>query len=454
MLSWYHYGIVQKNMGAYAAAVVSFEKAANLAKSLNESRYLGLIYRNISSSFSLSNNIPSAILYIKKAIDCFRSNPEDSLYLQYAIGSLATLYYVDGNYEESSSALEEIINSENIGIKRSVNSLQAKICIMAKGDYRAGIQQYLGISQKHLSYHDCSTIALAYNYLNNRDSSNYWINRAYSLAKDQADSATIDYIASNIYYNRGRVDEAYGLLKHSTMVQDSLTRVILSESVSSAQRDFFREEAEKESIKLAENRRRSLLSGVIGVLVFLLIIIILLIRSWKKDQWLKDLMAKEAIQGQSIRQLSKDNATLLSTHYSERIRQIDNIAREYYLADSKAQKDIVFKQFKEYVGNLSNSEQFYLSIEKDLNMYCNGVMEKLRLQVPSIQNQNLKNIILFFAGLSYETVAIITRAQSINGLKMQRSRLRKAIETSNATDKALFLEMLEIKRPQARKKKE
>lgn len=238
------------------------------------------------------------------------------------------------------------------------------------------------------------------------------------------------------------------------MVQDSLTRVILSESVSSAQRDFFREEAEKESIKLAENRRRSLLSGVIGVLVFLLIIIILLIRSWKKDQWLKDLMAKEAIQGQSIRQLSKDNATLLSTHYSERIRQIDNIAREYYLADSKAQKDIVFKQFKEYVGNLSNSEQFYLSIEKDLNMYCNGVMEKLRLQVPSIQNQNLKNIILFFAGLSYETVAIITRAQSINGLKMQRSRLRKAIETSNATDKALFLEMLEIKRPQARKKKE
>ena len=158
-----------------------------------------------------------------------------------------------------------------------------------------------------------------------------------------------------------------------------------------------------------------------------------------------------AVNNQNVIQLSRENASLLATHYSERIRNIDSISRDYYQADSKDKKDIVFKQFKDYISVLANDDTFYESLENDLNKYCSGIMSRLRVQVPKIQGNNLKLIALFYAGLSYETVAIITKAQSINSLKTQRSRFRKIIEESSAKDKSFFLQMLEMKRQQVRK---
>ena len=220
------------------------------------------------------------------------------------------------------------------------------------------------------------------------------------------------------------------------------------------QRDYFKEEARQQEEQLVQTRRRDLLLGIIGLLITALILSFLVIRSWKKDQATKELMAQLAVNNQNVIQLSQHNASLLATHYSERIRHIDSISREYYQADSKDKKDIVFKQFKEYISVLANDNTFYESLENDLNKYCSGIMSRLRAQVPKIQGNNLKLISLFYAGLSYETVAIITKAQSINSLKTQRSRFRKLIEESSAEDKSFFLEMLEMKRQQARKTNE
>lgn len=250
--------------------------------------------------------------------------------------------------------------------------------------------------------------------------------------------------------NRGLVSDAYHLLNHATMVQDSLTRELLCESVSAAQRDFFREEARLKEARFVEIKRRALLIGIIGLLVVIIIISLFALRSRKNDSALKELMAQLAVNNQNVIQLSQGNAALLATHYSERIRRIDNISKEYYQADSKEKKDIVFKQFKDYIGNLNNDKTLYRTIEDDLNRYCSDLMKRFREQVTEIQDRNLKLITLFFAGLSYETVAIITKAQSISSLKTQRSRFRRIIEESDAADKELFLQMLEMKRQKAK----
>lgn len=451
MLAWYYYGIIQNNSNAYSTAVVSFEKAAKLAGLLNDHHQLGLIYRNIAYSFANTNNISTAISYYLKAIDCFESTPSDSLFLQFAKGSLATSYFINSEYDKALASLSDISNTKNQSLLIAANSLYAKIEILSNDNYEKGLAIFRQIPKRSLAFQDCAAIALAYSYINKPDSSDNWLQYAYSKAHNEADTATIDYKKAKILLKRGMVNQAFSLLDHSTMVQDSLTRALLSESVSIAQRDYFKEEAEKEKEMIAQTRRLGLLWGLIGFLVALLLIALLFIQSWKKDQWLKDLMAKEALNSQSISQLSKDNASLISTHFSERIRIIDNISREYYNSDNKTQKDLVFKQFKEYVGNLRDDVSFYESIEDDLNRYCNGLMKRLRSQVPAIKGNNLKLTTLFFAGYSYETISIITHAQSVSSLKMQRSRLRRAIEDSNALDKQLFLDMLEMKRPQAKK---
>ena len=455
MTTWYYNGIINLNMNSIPSAVVSFEKAAKSALKMKDKdmRYLGLIYQNIATSFYRTNNLTAATDYYSRAIKCFSASPADSLYLLHAKRSLATVYYSNADYEQSISSIETILNSGDNHFQNWAKVLYATL-LLSTGNDMEGLRTFSTVPTMYLSYHDYMRIALAYDHLGYKDSSDLWINKAYSKAKNEPDSATIDFTNSKILLRRGQPQEAYRLLNHATMVQDSLTRVLLSESVSSAQRDFFKEEARQQEEQLVQTRRRDLLLGIIGLLITVLILSFLVIRSWKKDQAMKELMAQLAVNNHNVTQLSQHNASLLATHYSERIRHIDSISREYYQADNKDKKDIVFKQFKEYISVLANDNTFYESLENDLNKYCSGIMSRLRAQVPKIQGNNLKLISLFYAGLSYETVAIITKAQSINSLKTQRSRFRKLIEESSAEDKSFFLEMLEMKRQQARKTNE
>lgn len=446
MMAWYYLGIIQKNSNAFPSAVVSFEKAAKKAEELGDSRYLGLIYRNIATSFYQSHNIASAISYLNYAVSSFEINPADSLYLLYAKSSLAVAYSTDGNDNDALSILEQIKDSNGIIRIPKSQALYIHLKTVSDKDYQSGINQYKLIPPKHLALDDYRTIALAYHYLGKNDSSDFWLNRSYIKAANMADTAAVDYTKSKILLQRGKTEEAYHLLNHATMVQDSLTRVLLGESVSAAQRDYFREEATRQEEKLVLTRKLSILLGVISLLIAVFFLFVLTQQSRKKDQALKEIMAQLAIKNQHLTQLSRENASLLATHYSERIRHIDSIAREYYQADSKNQKDIVFKQFKDYIGGLANDTSFYESIENDLNKYCSSLMSKVRSQLPNRPERNYRLLMLFFAGLSYETIAIITKAQSINSLKTMRSRLRKFIEESSVPDKALFLEMLETKR--------
>ena len=450
MLAWYYNGIVNKNAHSYPSAVVSFEKSANNAEELLDHHHLGLNYRNISSSFNLSNNMQSAIAYMQKAIDCFSVDPSDSLFLNYAKYSLATDYYVTENYDDAVRILNQIKEVNDYNLQCKVNTMFARIAIMSQDNYQYGLSLYRSLPPKYIGIWDYMIIAIANNHLGQSDTADYWLNRAYIHAQDEADSATLDYTKSKIFLSRGKPVEAYHLLNHATTVQDSLTRALLNESVSSAQRDFFREEAKKQEAQLRLTRQRVLFVSIIAFLLVVIIISLLALRSWKKDQDLKELMAQLSVNKQSIINLSINNANLLATHYGERIRRIDEISQDYYHADSETKKDLVFRHFKEYIGNLVDDDAFYQSLEDDLNRYCDGIMTRFRAQIPSIKGRNLQLITLFFAGMSYETVAIITRAQSINSLKTLRSRFRRIIEESNAMDAAFFINMLDMKRQQAR----
>ena len=189
-------------------------------------------------------------------------------------------------------------------------------------------------------------------------------------------------------------------------------------------------------------------SWMIGTICFLLAIILIVgfaYRNKEKESRLKELMAHQAITDESIFRLRSENASLIASYYREKIRHLDDLSKEYYLSDSDSKKDIVFKQFKEFLATLDD-QSFYKSLENDLDRYCNGIMKKLRVQVPHIQGRNYNITMLFFAGLSYETVSIITHNSSINSLRVLKSRLRIIIEESNAEDTSLFLEKLESKK--------
>ena len=156
-------------------------------------------------------------------------------------------------------------------------------------------------------------------------------------------------------------------------------------------------------------------------------------------------MARLAFQERELAQITSDNAHLVGSLFSEKINHLDKLAESYSRMEDGKQKDLVFAQIKQLVSTIRNDDDLFLSLEKDLDRYCDGIMSKLRGQVLRIKGENLRMIMLFFAGFSYETVMIILNKNSIESLKMARSRFRKEIREADAPDADFFLKMLEMK---------
>lgn len=186
--------------------------------------------------------------------------------------------------------------------------------------------------------------------------------------------------------------------------------------------------------------------AVFGVVVSLLIILILIMTaialSRKKDRLLKEQLARLAHEEKELDRLQRDNAHLLGSLFSERINRLDQLCESYYKSEDREEQFLVFKQVKEIAAKIREDKGLFLSLEKDLDRFCNGIMTKLRHQVPRIKGENYRIIMLFFAGFSYETVLFIMNKNSIDSLKTARSRFRKEITDARAPDSEFFLKML------------
>ncbi|MBQ6199208.1 MAG: tetratricopeptide repeat protein [Bacteroidales bacterium] len=441
MMALYYMGRIQMNKKAFPSAIIFFEKALQIAEKKRDSHYLGLIYRNMADAFGQVNNLSASVDYFQKSLDCFLEKPSDIVYQQYALYSLAAANVSTREYDNARRLLQRIVIGDS-NLLDYCRMLNAEIALFDQDDYSTCISLYNKVPEEKYSHVDYTNLALAHERAGRRDSAEYWIERGYKLYPGVLSSAMIDYTKSRIIRGREQYNKAYDLLKNASEVQDSLTRKLLSESVSCAQRDFFKDDAANQRYRIVQMQIRNLSIGIIVYLILSLLFIIYHYKQKNRDLYIKELMAQLALNNKQINKLSKDNADLLNTHYSERIRQLDSISTNYYNVDTEERKNIVFRQFKDYIGELNKGDALYKSIERDLNLYSNNIMVKLRDQVPKIHGRNIKLLILFFAGFSYETVALITGAQSRSSLRTCRSRLRKAIIESKAPDADLFLEML------------
>lgn len=442
MLAYYYHGIVLINAKEYSSAIIALENAEKEALSLQDYHHLGLINRNKSNIFTYSNNNQEAIACMKKAIEHFEFANE-SKYKEYASYSLAVCYLNNKNYHEADSVLSTIIRStEDNNLLHSSILRQASVMAHTYWNVDKAISNYRQVPKKYFRNLDYAYFALSFEKTGQRDSSNYWLREGYSHCRNQIDSATVDYVKSKIEMNRGHYQEAFNLIDYATNVQDSLTREILQQSVSVAQRDYYKSEAALQKERMIATKRTWTLLCTIAVLILAMVFAGIIWRSREKDRLLKDQMAHLAINNQTLEKVYKENALLLGSLFSSRIAHLDTLNERYYRLEEGKEKDAVFKEIKDCVASMRKNPEIYHSLEKDLDRYCDGVMTKLRAQVPRIKGENLKIIMLFFAGISDDVVHLLLNTTSAQSLRMTRSRFRKEILSAQAPDSELFLNML------------
>ena len=446
MMSYYYLGIAEQNMKDYPAAITSLEKAEKDALLLSDYYYLGLIYRNKSGIYNQYSNNLTAIAYDISAISAFNKANKPS-HKDYATLSLAIDYVNGRDFHKATHIIDSLeLACSDSNLVYQLMLLKAEILLENNGDANESIRIYRETPHGYISYMDKAYWAVAYENIGQRDSSDRMIQGSYSMAKSKTDSATIAYMHSHIELARGNYFDAYNLVNNAALVQDSLTRVRLDQSMDSILREYYKSETALQLQKNRQMRDRLFLTGIVSFLLILLLWFLFLLNSRKKDAQIKEYMAQFAARSAELNNAIKQNAFLVGSLFSERLYHLDELSEAYYANDNEATKEALFKEFKSKVFSLRDDERLFAALEDDLDSHCNLLMTKFREQVPKVKGENLKMVILYFAGFPYQTIQIILRKNSVASLRTAKSRIKTAILDAKASDAATFLKLLETEK--------
>lgn len=446
MLAYYYQGRFFLNMKSYPAAIVALEKAEKDALLIEDNLYLGLIYRNKSVIFNMTCNDPAAISCITKAISFFET-AKATRYVNYAKLSLAITLTNNRSYTQSLDILEQIhTGQDDINLTDQINLCRARNLWATSFPSKEIITLYHKVPTKYYNHLDYAELALTYQALGKVDSADFWLREGYERNISDAQRATMDYQRARIEQMRGNYERAYDLMYFVTNFQDSLTRHRLTESVSSSQRDYFKKEMELETEKARTNALTLRLLIVISILTVVILVLVFIGRLRSSNAKLRESLASLHSSSESMEKLRKENVMLAGSLLSEKILFLDKLSYDYCHADTDKLKDAIFAQYKEAIHSLKDEHQIFDEIEAILNKYYDGVLQKFRAQYPQIQGEKLDMVIIFFTKIPYNAAKLFFRHQNADSLKQAKNRLRKTIQESDAPDKDLFLEMLEMKK--------
>lgn len=439
MLAYYYHGIVLKNATDYTASIISFEKAEKDALALKDFHYLGLIYRNIGELYTATHNIPAAIESLRKAVH-YSSLSGEVPYQSFAEITLAYAYINNKEYDNAQNLLAKIRETYNDPVLTDYCLLhEAEILTIQGSDPAKAVRLYAHVPEKYFRAADFISFAQAYEDLGKKDSADFWISRAYATVNSRQASANVGYMHARILAGRRDFEHAYPLVIEALSVQDSVTRFLLGQSVSGSLRDYYKGET-----LLQESRLKSVKQAVglwVMVIVLSIIAVFLYIRkrSVEKDAALKDALVQ-------LSWAKQQNKEMVETVFSGGFGYWNQLVLQYANSLETQERESVLKMFKDLIKTMQNDPQWITALETKLDEYCDGVMTKLRDQVPAIRKENRKIIALFFAGFSNETVRVLLNRNSAESMKTARSRFRNIIKEAKAPDEALFLEMLNVRK--------
>ena len=458
MRSRYYQGIVRMNAKRYNSAIISFEEARQDAVKLKDYRYLGLIHRNINKVFNATNNFIEARKHIHKAISYFNKN-RDTSYALYATYSLAVNFinnaegYLKTNDLDSCLYYLNMVRSNNNDetLRASADILYAQALVLKGDSLKTAINLFRTAPKTLFSYHAYSYYALAFAKTGQLDSANKWMSAGLRSARSQTEMAALNSFLFRIDSLEGRYQEALHKVTGAMAVQDSLTRVLLQQSLSIAQKDFYQQES---AIQKTQVQKQRLVIIFISILFLFALFIILLVsqsRKRKQNEALKEQMALFALTKLEAR---KESGALVGALFIEKMANLCGLSSQYFSARDDEEKKSFFIEFKRGIRELTTTPELFKDLEKDLNKYCSGIMDKLKEQVPGIQGTNRKIISLFFAGIPDTYVQAIMKRASVGSLRTLRSRFRQTIKETNAPDINLFLNMLDTEKQPGKKTKE
>ena len=431
----YYYGDQLRGSGRLEEAAVQFMQSEKEAISQDDWFLAGMSARSLYYVFAKTHNYPEELSSIKRAVDYFKlagKEPhEDDARIK-----LALAFYDNSDLIKADSVFNSAIRIATI--KKDTVRLRSALAnsvdvFLVSEPYQPDsaicrLERAEALGYKPNS-RGLATYSLSKALMMRKVESDNYLHAAYAASRSEAEKAFVINREYQIRIAEGDDQKAYPLLCELYEYVDSVAVKTLEQSVVKAQNSYL------ESVNDLLKKQKSI-SRMIALLLVLLILTFLfaawLLFKRNKEQ---HRLAEEEMRLETDRfRLACDELGAMG------FESIDRISEAYYYPHSQI-KAAMLNAYESEIARFQTQE-FQNRLIENIDKKYNGVITKLKEQMPSLT----RNRILLFAylvmGLSYTTIKVIMGSRSRQNIYDMRWQLIAAIKKENPADMDLFLSYL------------
>ncbi len=432
-LSLYYWGRVCHNSKDYSKAILAYTKAEQLLPDIEDTFIKGLLYNQLAYLYEQYNDYHKALDAYKRAYSYFdkAQRIKHRNYSRYCIGAM--LRSSSDKYKEAENVLIEMLQTaiENgDSVLRSSCMSELIVHYVESGQYEKATILYEkyksdnSINALYPKFYSSIFLLLAHN--NKYGESDIYQRIAWQKARTKGDTILIMTNLAKISELKGEYQQAYSLLNKARSIEVKNVRKQLEHPILTIQKEYLEKELEFNKYKQNAQFQKSIL--IIILILLLSITIFIYFRYLIKKREYKISEYSDVIL--ELRQKLQENKTvmseLLQNSFKNQFKILNSVGDTIFnqTNDLKGQK-IVYNEIKNIVERFKDRKT-YLELEQLVNKYCNNVMETLRTEVPSLDDEDYRQLCYHYAGFSGKLISLLLEKKQSN-IYMRKSRLKEKI---------------------------
>lgn len=431
----YQHALVAQNRGKLAEAMIILEEAEISLTHISNPKLQALIHRtkgDIYANGCLFMNAREAYHTAAKLFDSIGLKYHSASATYDMGGMLIQLRLFDEAEVALNKALDYGISYDN---KEFICAVLHELLDLSiyRDDYE-DCQQYIDYFSEYdaLLYgtsHYYAALAMIHSHNGNTAEALAILNEA----KDMEDSewADLEYAHYIIYRNSGNAEEALYWQERSKNAQDRLMLEVLEQPVLNIQIDMLRQNLDAEQRERELTHQRNIVIFITIGIIALILSLYILYRFRRKDNEINSYVEMVSELENTLRAIPSEMAATVSSLYRDRFSELNELCDIYYdHGGSSRNKSMVFNKLTETIEAIKSDKHRLNELEVAVDKYRNGLMSRLRSEMPRLNERDLRVALYLLAGFSNRAIAIFIDSDPVTVSKL-RYNIKQKIKNAN-----------------------
>lgn len=446
----------QFNSGRYAAAIVTYTRALEYARTASDTLSIARITRDMAHTCNATWNTTDEIRYLGLSAQAFKAVGRENE-SQRALLEIGIAHAGLGNHRQAEDLFKSILYDAH---ERKDTLLEAH-CLEAYADLSVSkdtLNPVLAIEMLSratdnlrypLSSADKGILAYSYSLIGQTAEAAKWLAEARASAELEDEKATVAFRNYQIASRSGRAAEALAALEKVMEYGNRTQALAMQEAVVSAQKEYIQGQSLAQAEKLRIARMRLWILGLGALLMLAAVSAVYL--SYRNRQQRR--LEEERAETEKYMSIAEDLQDKLSSSRKRlpsekhlalsKFDALERLCEQYYVYEGTGNlQPKILQEVKDIVEGLRSDPKTQQGLDMMLDRNLNGVMTKLRAEFPAWKTEDYLLYGFTAAGFSSTTISTLLRMEK-SVVYNRLYRLKGRISESKSTLRDFFLECLD-----------